>query len=117
MGHTLEAPDPPLGDSNQRVLDVAARLEGASVGVNIDVSHGPLDADAAVRGAPGVGVQDVHELGIVPGQGALVVSVLEGGTGRIQTCVEEGKRFHLLWPHYRKRTRMRTQKQKDHIYS
>lgn len=47
--------------------------------------HGPLDADAAVGGAPGVGVQDVHELAVVSGQGALVVCVLEGGAGGIQT--------------------------------
>lgn len=47
------------------------------------MAHGPLDADAAVRRAPRVGVQDVHELAVVSGQGALVVCVLEGGAGGI----------------------------------
>lgn len=72
-------------DPQQCVLDVAAWLESASIGVNVDVAHGSLDADAAVRGAPGVGVQDVHKLGVASGQGALVVCVLKGGTSRIQT--------------------------------
>lgn len=81
----MEALDAFQGDPQQCVLDVAARLEGASVGVNVNVAHGSLDADAAVWGASGVGVQDVHKLGVIPGQGALVVGVLEGGTSRIQT--------------------------------
>ncbi|TNN75338.1 hypothetical protein EYF80_014385 [Liparis tanakae] len=53
------------------------RLESASVGVNVDVAYGSLDADAAAWGAPGVGVQDVHKLGVLSGQGELVVCVLK----------------------------------------
>lgn len=67
-------------------MDVAARLEGAPVGVNVHVSKGPLDADAAVRGPPGVGVQDVHELRVVRGQDVLDVRVFEGGACGIQAC-------------------------------
>lgn len=85
MVHTLEALDPFQCNPQQGILDVAARLEGASIGVNVDVAHRPLDADAAVWGAPGVGVQDVHELGVISGQSALVICMLEGGTSRIQT--------------------------------
>ncbi len=66
-------------------MDVAAWLESATVGVNVNVAHGSLDADAAIRGSPGVGVQYVHKLSIVFGQGVLVVCMLEGGTSRIQT--------------------------------
>lgn len=76
-----------MSDPHQSVLDVAAWLESASVGVNVDVAHSPLDADAAVRGASGVGVQDVHKLGIVWGEGAGGVCVLEGGTSRVQTWI------------------------------
>lgn len=54
--HTMEAFDALGRNSQQCILDVAARLEGAPVGVNVDVSHGSLDADAAVRGPSGVGV-------------------------------------------------------------
>ncbi|KAG7230798.1 hypothetical protein INR49_019612 [Caranx melampygus] len=54
-----------------------SRLEGASVGVNVNVAHRPLDADAAVRRAPGVGVQDIHKLGIISGQGVLVICMLK----------------------------------------
>lgn len=81
----MEALDAFQRDPQQCVLDVAAWLESASVGVDVDVAHGSLDANAAVRGAPGVGVQHVHKLGVVFGQGVLVVCVLEGGTSRIQT--------------------------------
>lgn len=66
-------------------MDVTARLESASIGVNIDVTHGSLNADAAVRGASGVGVQDINKLGVISGQGVLVVCMLKGGTSRIQT--------------------------------
>lgn len=82
--HTLVAIDAPHRDSQQRVLDVAARLERATVGVNVNVSNRSLDADAAARGPPGVGVQDVHKLGIVGGEGGLVVCVFKGGACGIQ---------------------------------
>lgn len=52
----MEALDALGRNSQQRILDVAARLERAPVGVNVNVSHGSLDADAAVRGSSGVGV-------------------------------------------------------------
>ena len=83
---TLEALDARRRDAHQGVLDVAAGLEGASVGEDVDVAHGPLDADAAVRRAPGVGVQHVHELGVLLGQDVLVGGVLEGGPSRVQSC-------------------------------
>lgn len=53
------------GDELHGVLNVAARLEGAAVGINVHVTHGSLDADAEVRRASGVCVQDVHKGGIV----------------------------------------------------
>lgn len=87
----MEALDAFQCDPHQRVLDVAARLESASVGVDVDVAHRSLDADAAVRGAPGVGVQHVHKLGVFFGQSVLVVCVLEGGAGRIQTWRKKKK--------------------------
>lgn len=37
------------GDHHDCVLQVAAGLEGAAVGVDVHVTHGPLDANAAVR--------------------------------------------------------------------
>lgn len=89
---TLEPLDALQGDSHQRVLDVAARLEGSPVGVDVDVPHGSLDADAAVRGPSGVGVEDVHELGVVGGEGVLVVRVFEGGTCRVQAYGGEGRK-------------------------
>lgn len=82
-GHTLKALDPFQCDPQQSILNVAAWLESASIGVNVDVADWSLDADAAVWGAPSVGVQDVHKLGVTSGQGALVICVLEGGTSRI----------------------------------
>jgi len=87
---TLQAFDAGRGAAQEGVLDVAARLEGASVGVDVHVAHGPLDADAAVRQAARVGVQDVHELGVTRGQDVLVVGVLEGGPGGVQPCGARG---------------------------
>lgn len=89
--HTLETLDTLQRDPQQRVLDVAARLESAPVGVNVNVAHGSLDADAAARRAPGVGVQDVHKLGIVSGQSVLDVCVFKVGTCWIQTYGEGEK--------------------------
>lgn len=86
--HTLEALDSLQCNPQQRVLDVTAWLESAAVGVNVNVAYGSLDADAAARGAPGVGVQDVHKLGIVSGQSVLDVCVFKVGTCRIQTYGE-----------------------------
>lgn len=54
--HTMEALDALGCNSQQCILNVTARLERAPVGVNVNVSHGSLDADAAVRGSSGVGV-------------------------------------------------------------
>lgn len=84
QAHTLEALDALECDSQQRVLDVTARLERATVGVNIDVSNRSLDADAAVWGSSGVGVQDVYKLGVVRRESVLVVCVFKGGTCGIQ---------------------------------
>lgn len=89
--HTLEALDSLQRDPQQCVLDVAARLESATVGVNVNVAHRFLDADAAARGAPGVGVQDIHKLGIVSGQSVLDVCVFKAGTCWIQTYGEGEK--------------------------
>lgn len=55
------------------------------------MSNGSLDADAAVRGSSGVGVQDVHKLGVVRREGVLVVCVLKGGTCGIQACGGKGE--------------------------
>lgn len=81
----METLDPFQCNSQQGVLDVAAWLEGASIGVDVNVAHWPLDADAAVWGTPGVSVQDVHKLGIISGQGVLIVCMLKSGASRIQT--------------------------------
>lgn len=97
MVRTLEALDPFQCNPHQGFLDAAARLEGAAIGVNVDVAHRPLDTNAAVRGAPGVGVQDVHKLGIISGKGALVICVLEVGTSRIQTWVEKVERVESVF--------------------
>lgn len=83
MVHTLKSLDPFQCNPHQGVLDVAAWLESAPIGVDVDVTNRPLDADAAVRRASGVGVQDVHKLGIIPGQGVLVVRMLKSGTSWI----------------------------------
>ena len=100
MVHTLEALDPFQRNHQQGILEVAAWLEGASVGVNVNVAHRPLDANAAVGGAPGVGVQDVHKLGIISGKGALVICMLKGGTSRIQTLVEkDGESGEFVYTH------------------
>lgn len=53
------------------------------------MAHWSLDANAAVWRASGVGVQDVHKLGIASGQSALIICVLKGGTGGIQTWARE----------------------------
>lgn len=91
----MEALDSLQRDSQQCVLDVAARLESAAVGVNVNVAHRFLDADAAARGAPGVGVQDVHKLGIISGQSVLDVCVFEVGTCWIQTYREGEKVMNI----------------------
>lgn len=84
----MQAFDSLGSDSQQCVLDVAARLESAAVGIDVDVAHGLLDADAAARGASGVGVQDVDKLGVISRQSVLNVSVFEAGTCRIKTYRE-----------------------------
>jgi len=87
----LEALDPFQCKPHQGVLDVATWLEGASIWVDVNVTHRSLDANAAVWGPPGVGMQDVHKLGIASGQSALVVCVLKSGTSRIQTWLQNQK--------------------------
>lgn len=52
------------------------------------MAHRLLNADAAARGASGVGVQDVHKLGIISRQSVLNVRVFKAGTCRIQTYRE-----------------------------
>lgn len=47
---TLEALDSLRCNVQQHVLDSAARLKSAAVGVNVDVAHGPLDANTAIWG-------------------------------------------------------------------
>lgn len=86
--HTLQALDSLRSDSQQCVLDVTARLECATVGIDVNVAHGLLDADAAARRTSGVGVQDVHKLGIVSRQSVLNVGVFKAGTCRIKTYRE-----------------------------
>lgn len=80
------------GNHHHGVLKVTAWLEGSSVGVDVHMAHRSLDADAAVWGAPGVGVQNVHEESIIRGQGALGVSVLKGWAGWVQTWEADGRR-------------------------
>lgn len=82
MGRTVYAVG---GDELHGVLNVAARLEGATVGVNVHVTHGSLDADAEVRRASGVCVQDVHKGGIVRWQTPRTVCILKAGARRVQT--------------------------------
>lgn len=65
-------------------MDITAWLESASIGVNVNVAHWSLNADAAVWGASGVGVQNVYKLGIISGQSVLVICMFKCGTGRIQ---------------------------------
>lgn len=81
--HTLEALNPFQCNPQQSILDVTAWLESATIGVNVNMAHWSLDANAAVWGAPGVGMQDVHKLGVTSGQGALLICMLKGGTSRI----------------------------------
>ena len=80
------------GNHHHGVLQVTAWLEGSSIGVDVHMAHRSLDADTAVWGAPGVGVQDVHEESIIRGQGGLVVSVLKGRAGWVQTWETDGRR-------------------------
>lgn len=72
-------------DHPHGVLQAAARLEGASIGVDVHMTHGSLDADAEVRAASGICVQDVDEFCIVRGEPVWPVGVLKGRTGRVKT--------------------------------
>lgn len=54
-----------LGQVLVQVLDVAAWLEGATVGVEIKVSHRLLDAHTEPHVLLGEGVDGVHKVGIV----------------------------------------------------
>ncbi|MEQ2218231.1 hypothetical protein XENOCAPTIV_000337, partial [Xenoophorus captivus] len=44
---------------------VAARLEAASIGVNIQMADGLLYPDAETQGTPSESVEDVNEVGII----------------------------------------------------
>lgn len=72
----------------QHVAQRAAGLNLAAVGVDVDVPDGPLDADADAQSFPRVGVQDVHEVGVIGGQALLLLHVLKQGPRRVQTLVQ-----------------------------
>lgn len=50
------------------VLQTASRLESATIWVDVNMPHRPLDANAQVWCASGVGVQNIHKVGIVRGE-------------------------------------------------
>lgn len=77
---------PKVSDLLQSAPEVAARLEAASVGVNVHVTDGLLDPDAEARGASSEGVEDVHEVSVVRRQPPVSVHPLKVRTSRVQTC-------------------------------
>jgi len=56
---------PVLGDVFVDAVEVAARLEGSSVGVEVLVGHGLLDPHAQAHALVGERVDGVHEIGVV----------------------------------------------------
>lgn len=54
-----------LGDVLVEIQEVAARLEGAPVGVEVVVCDGLLDAHTQAHVLPGEGVDGVHKVGVI----------------------------------------------------
>lgn len=77
---------PKVSDLFQSTPEVAARLEAASVGVNVDVTDRLLDPNAETQRASREGVQDVHKVRVVRRQPPVSVRPLKVRTGRVQTC-------------------------------
>lgn len=77
---------PKVSDLLQGSPQIAARLEAASVGVNVNVAHRLLDPDAETQGAPREGVEDVYKVSIVWGEASVGVLALKVWTSWIQTC-------------------------------
>ena len=77
---------PKVSDLLKGAPEVAARLEAATVWVNVHVADRLLDADAEAQAAPCEGVEDVHEVSIIWGQAPVGVLPLKVRTSWVQTC-------------------------------
>lgn len=76
---------PKVSDLLQSAPEVAARLEAAAVGVNVDMTDGLLDPDAETQGASREGVEDVHKVSVVRRQAPVSVHPLKAWASRVQT--------------------------------
>ena len=73
----------------QNIIESTAWLEVTPVGVDVDVTHWHLNADAQAKGAR-VGVQDIHKVCVVRGQPLVDVHPFKQGPSRIQTYSRRG---------------------------
>lgn len=80
---------PKVSDLLQSAPEVAAWLEAASVGVNVDMADRLLDPDAETQGAPCEGVEHVHEVSIVRREASVCVHPLKVWASRVQTYRSE----------------------------
>lgn len=76
-------------DRPQDIIESTAWLEVTPVGVDVDVTHRHLNADAQAKGAR-VGVQDIHEVCVVRGQPLVDVRPFKQRPSRIQTYSRRG---------------------------
>lgn len=72
-------------DHPHSVLQAAARLEGTSIGVDVHMTHWSLNADAEIRAASGVRVQDVDKFRIIRGETVQPIGMLKGRASRVKT--------------------------------
>lgn len=76
---------PKVSDFLQGAPHVAARLEAAPVGVDVHMADGLLYPDAETQRTPSVGVEDVHEVGVIWREAPVGVFALKVRSGWIQT--------------------------------
>lgn len=77
---------PKISDLLQGPPEVAARLEAASIRVNVNMANRLLDPDAEAQGPPREGVEDVHEVSVIRRETPMGVHPLKVRTSWVQTC-------------------------------
>lgn len=69
----------------QHVPQSAAGLHLTTIGVDVNVPDGLLDPNAEAQGFSGVGVQNVHKVGVIRRQSVLFLHTFKHWAGRIET--------------------------------
>lgn len=86
-----------LGYVLVKVSQVTSRLEVSSVGVEVVMSHGLLDAHAEAHALVGEGVDDVHKISIIGRQSVRGRHALKQRPRWIQPWADGTREVRAVW--------------------